>query len=324
MDKAQRLDLRFKLADRLAGGGLRTEDMFEILDEYLGIDSHESWYDWPGNEHRAWILHVLKSRSEAELLDLHEHFFRESTIEQRDPSSLPWKAGTFRLFISHTHKNAGLAGGVAEVLSRWDMSAFVAHRDIKPTKQWQREIESALHTCDAMAALLSTDFAKSLWCDQEIGWALARSVPVVPVKNTNANPHGFMNKFQAATPERPDAPWVADTIFRALYESSAQERLAVGVARRYALTTNADGIDPNYALLTSLPPSVWTREMVEIVERGQEENAILVAGNSPAGRALTVEIAALLASLKEGLGLGSPTAASDVPITANADDDIPF
>jgi hypothetical protein len=324
MDKAQRLDLRFKLADRLAGRGLRTEDMFQILDEYLDIESRQSWEEWPGLQFRPWILQLLKDCSEAELLDLHEHFFRESTIEQSDPPSLPWKAGMFRLFLSHTHGNAGLAGGVAEVLSRWDVSAFVAHRDIKPTKQWQREIESALDSCDAIAALLSTDFVKSLWCDQEIGWALARSVPVVPVKLTNANPHGFMNKFQAATPERRSAPWVADTIFRALYESSAQERLAIGVARRYALTTNDDGIGPNYELLISLPPATWTREMVEIVERGQAKNPVLVAGNSPAGRALTVEIAALLAPIKEGLGLGSPAEASDVPITAGGDDDIPF
>src|SRR5437763_5149534 len=47
-----------------------------------------------------------------------------------------------------------------------------------------------------MAIFLHPSFHESKWCDQEVGFALARRVPVLPL-NFGINPYGFMAKFQA-------------------------------------------------------------------------------------------------------------------------------
>ncbi|MGA3309432.1 MAG: hypothetical protein ABSD08_12570 [Xanthobacteraceae bacterium] len=49
---------------------------------------------------------------------------------------------------------------------------------------------------NAFAALMTKDFHDSLWTDQEVGFALARGVPVIAVK-LERDPYGFLGKFQA-------------------------------------------------------------------------------------------------------------------------------
>jgi hypothetical protein len=67
--------------------------------------------------------------------------------------------------------------------------------DIHPTKEWQDEIESALSSMDGFVALLTDNFHESDWTDQEVGFALARGVPIVAVR-LGRDPYGFIGRFQ--------------------------------------------------------------------------------------------------------------------------------
>lgn len=107
-----------------------------------------------------------------------------------------WGAEAFRLFLSHKSEVRKETAVLKERLSLYGVSAFVAHEDIRPTKAWQDEIENALISMDAFAALLTEDFHASDWTDQEVGFALARGVPVIAVQMERL-PYGFIGKFQA-------------------------------------------------------------------------------------------------------------------------------
>jgi len=106
-----------------------------------------------------------------------------------------WDLNYFRLFISHTSKYATFCSALKIRLIRESVSVFVAHSDIEPAAEWQSTIEYALNTCDALVALVSQDFIKSKWCDQEVGYALGRGVLVIPVM-VDADPYGFIGKYQ--------------------------------------------------------------------------------------------------------------------------------
>ncbi len=106
-----------------------------------------------------------------------------------------WGQG-LRMFISHASKQKGNASELGDLLENEGMSVFIAHEDIHPTWEWQREIEKALSTMDAFVALLTEEFKLSDWCSQELGFAVARPVPIFPVK-MGADPYGFIGKFQA-------------------------------------------------------------------------------------------------------------------------------
>lgn len=82
-----------------------------------------------------------------------------------------------------------------DALARLGISAFVAHADIKPTKEWQDEIENALASMEGFVALLTGGFHDSDWTDQEVGFAVARGVPIIAVR-LGKDPYGFIGKFQ--------------------------------------------------------------------------------------------------------------------------------
>jgi hypothetical protein len=81
----------------------------------------------------------------------------------------------------------------------------VAHEDIHPTQEWQDEIENALSSMDAFVAVLTPDFHESFFTDQEVGFALARGVPMIALK-LGRDPYGFIGKFQALTCSWEEAP----------------------------------------------------------------------------------------------------------------------
>jgi hypothetical protein len=113
--------------------------------------------------------------------------------------------GGYRLFLSHKSEVKKDAAQLQEDLKLFGVLAFVAHKDIHPTRAWQDEIENALHTMDAFVAVMTKDFHDSDWTDQEVGIALARGVPVIAL-HLGRDPYGFLGKFQALSADWANAP----------------------------------------------------------------------------------------------------------------------
>src|SRR3974390_2291069 len=88
-----------------------------------------------------------------------------------------WEDSDYRLFLSHRSEVSRQAVKLKKQLNVYGVSAFVAHASIQPTRAWQDEIESALYSMDALAALMTEEFHKSYWTDQEVGFALGRHIP---------------------------------------------------------------------------------------------------------------------------------------------------
>jgi hypothetical protein len=107
-----------------------------------------------------------------------------------------WQPHCLRLFLSHKSDYKAQASELKAYLSLLGISAFVAHEDIKPTKEWQGEIEKALFSMHALVALMTEGFSNSKWTDQEIGVAIGRKVPIFSVK-LGEDPYGFIGKYQA-------------------------------------------------------------------------------------------------------------------------------
>lgn len=106
-----------------------------------------------------------------------------------------WHEGFFRLFLSHVSAHKVAVASLKSELRLRGISAFVAHEDITPSLEWQNEIELALRSMHALAALLTPDFHPSNWTDQEVGFALGKGVLVVPVR-MGSDPYGFIGKVQ--------------------------------------------------------------------------------------------------------------------------------
>ena len=117
-------------------------------------------------------------------------------VVQVDATRRIWGDQGFRLFLSHKSEVKKDSAELKDRLSIFGISCFVAHEDIHPTKAWQDEIENALASMDAFVALMTQNFHDSDWTDQEVGFAIARGVPIIAVR-LGMDPYGFIGKFQA-------------------------------------------------------------------------------------------------------------------------------
>lgn len=183
------------------------------------------------------VLEAAQPASDEALLELHDYLYPDSqTFRAGAPGSVggPWDPDAFRLFITHTHANRTFAGRLRTVLKYGGIDAFVAHDNIEPTREWQDEIESALNTCDALLALLTKDFAQSKWCDQEVGFCVARAVLIIPLRMPD-DPYGFIGKYQGLTQGASEQPYsLAPRIFDLLARHDLTRiRMVRPVVQRY-------------------------------------------------------------------------------------------
>jgi hypothetical protein len=122
-----------------------------------------------------------------------------------------WERDGFRLFITHRAQEKLAAAELKMKLSLYGVCGFVAHQDIEPNQVWQTEIERALVSMHALVALITPGFDGSVWCQQEIGFALGRGVPVIPLR-LGSDPHGFIARIQALTADLTNPTVMAGTL----------------------------------------------------------------------------------------------------------------
>ena len=116
------------------------------------------------NSKRTCSKDLLADESDELLLQIAEelgidHGFGGSAGSALNDSTF-WKTSHFRLFISHVSAIKDKASLLQKALLDFDISGFVAHEDIEPTREWMIEIEKALFSMDALAALVTPEFVQ--------------------------------------------------------------------------------------------------------------------------------------------------------------------
>jgi hypothetical protein len=226
----------------------------------------------------------------------------QPTTDASDPLDI-WPPDRIRLFFSHTSGHRSFVGDVARVMKYWPFACFVAHDEIEPSLAWQEVIESALKTCDALIAFITSDFRKSAWCDQEVGWALGRGLVMIPVRLPD-DPHGFAGSIQAVPGELTEDPGeIAENIATALMTAAFRKTrpgasalidpLADAIVSQFANSPSASLAERRFEFLQRLPGSLWTPKRRLKVEAACTTNAAIAVGTTNSGEPLRSAIGAL-------------------------------
>lgn len=180
--------------------------------------------------------------------------------EVRESNS--WEPNHFRLFVTHLSSFKVTTAALQAALRSFAVSAFVAHVDIEPTKEWQDEIESALYSMDALAAILMPGFKESNWTDQEVGFALGRGILIIPIMR-GLTPYGFLGKYQGLKAERRTVAEVARALFDILSTShkTRNRLLSCLVDSMLASTSDEDFRDKldSFAQVKDIPALYFER-----------------------------------------------------------------
>lgn len=198
-------------------GGVHGHALYLMLPERLFLSSVKKKSDIQGqiredlnrlhNVHSEFIAEVF-----LEMEDTTNHEWRKESgllIDGKrdtspDAAKRIWGDTGFRVFLSHKSEVKRETTAIKDGLRLFGISCFVAHEDIHPTKAWQEEIENALASMDGFVALMTEGFHESDWTDQEVGYAVARGVPIIAVR-LGKDPYGFIGKFQALSSTWPTA-----------------------------------------------------------------------------------------------------------------------
>lgn len=190
-------------------GGMSGHDVvfFLPLHEMAKIDVEQQ------SEVASGIKDLLQKMGEAiedeffnnvsfELIDENDAECQQAVPFSQSPPVNPdtlsfWKPGLARVFISHRDAHKVEARHLSEALEDYGMSCFVAHDTIQPMSEWRAEIMKGLQTMEVMLIFLTDDLAESMWCHQEVGFALGKGVPIISLKLGHVDPPGFISHVQA-------------------------------------------------------------------------------------------------------------------------------
>lgn len=167
----------------------------DLVDEVLERYPEDAVESAPlGNKLRRELARAGVGRGATGRLELRGE--ETETRQRLDEAAVGlWLPERIRVFMSHTSAHKAIVGDISRELAREAFSCFVAHDAIEPSRQWQDVIALALRTSDVLVAYVTSDFSSSKWTDQEVGWALGREIPTIPVK-VDGDPYGFFGAYQ--------------------------------------------------------------------------------------------------------------------------------
>lgn len=156
----------------------------------------------------AEVLDIVFNADSGLIDDVIDHFDIDLWYQQKEPEKYSrvffastvssadfWRDGYLKLFVSHLSSNKERMSAMKASLAHWGISAFIAHEDIEPSREWMDEVEAGLETMEVMVAVVEPGFRESDWCAQEVGFALGRKIDIIPLR-AGLDPFGFFGKFQ--------------------------------------------------------------------------------------------------------------------------------
>lgn len=253
---------------------LQSRMTFADIDTYFKSHGVPTQNDYPHNSKRSYSKDMLAQVDDDLVLKIAAELgiqgVPEPTIALKEVSF--WKAGHFRLFLSHLSSFKRQTAHLQTALKKYAISSFVAHEDIEPTKEWQDEIEAALQTMDALAAILMPGFKESNWCDQEVGVAVGQGILVVPIRK-GIDPYGFIGKYQGIQAQGKTIGEVAEEIFNTLVKSpKTRSKILVSLSGAIATANTVEEAIEKVSILHSLdaiPSDILENLKLQVVENSR-------------------------------------------------------
>ena len=264
---------KIKLIDDI-GRDLQSRMTFSEISTYLESYGISTDIQPSYNSKYVYVKEILPKISDEIIIQIateldikHNFLLKLPIINDNDPTF--WKTGHFKLFICHLASFKKTLGLLKSELVKYGISAFVAHEDIEPAKEWQAEIEKGLFSMDALCAVLMPGFKESNWTDQEIGVAIGRGVLIIPIRR-ELDPYGFIGKYQGFQSVGKNVGQVAEGIFQIIAKNpKTRNKLITILIDLFLLSNNEnEGIERIKALksINDLPTEKLTFMHERIIE----------------------------------------------------------
>lgn len=242
---------------------LQSRMTYDEIDIYLKEYEIKKLSDKYGSK-RVYVQKVLEGVHTSKVLKIAE----ELGLYKSDESTLTeepqcWRLGYFKMFISHLTANKLSATNLKICLEEYAISGFVAHEDIEPSKEWMSEIEKALFSMNGLCAIVTPDFIKSCWCDQEVGVAIGRRVLIAPIRK-GADPYGLFGKYQGIQSKYKDSNKIAKEIFKIVATNEMSKTKYTEMVRNLVLNAKNEEEGIKWMKLLEKIPNIEVTHISEL------------------------------------------------------------
>lgn len=299
MKPGERIRLITESADSLAA---RPWHEVQLTLDQFGLQTYEPNEDY-GGDALIYCSQQVREASDETLASLHEYLLGADAapVGTRTGEGI-WSNLPVRAFLSHIYQERHLVGGVRRRLGEhYGISAFVAHDDIHPSKQWREAIKEGLGSCHVFVAFLHDGYHTSQWCDQEAGWALARGVPILPVRPLGFDRmkarDGFLEEHQDICLERAGGShdhWVAEQIFLNVLRHSKTRAVGVKALVEALVTSWSFDATRRFWSLLEAQPIIEAEQLRRLEYAVQVNRQVYEAVNGPNGTPIPELIRALV------------------------------
>lgn len=117
-----------------------------------------------------------------------------------------------QVYVSHAPGDLDLVQDLFSTVKNFPFGVHIALEEIESGRSRKR-LEGRLANSDLVVAVLTEDAADYRWINQEIGYAVAKGIPVLPLRDDEIRHHGFIGDVEGVTIDRSNLSF---TIFNLL------------------------------------------------------------------------------------------------------------
>lgn len=102
------------------------------------------------------------------------------------------------IFVSHSNEDNEKIVSIMNIVNRTigNSDWFMDHINLQGGSTWRTDLLTKIEASDGILAFISNTFKTSEWCDQEIGYAIAKGKKILAVSLDNSSPYGFIREEQ--------------------------------------------------------------------------------------------------------------------------------
>lgn len=106
------------------------------------------------------------------------------------------------VFLSYSTEDKHLAGKIKVELEKIGIRSFLAHEEIDVSSVWRAEIRKHLNACDLFLPIVTDNFNKSSWANQESGHSFANHKTIIPLIFDETRITGLIEELQGIKMKR--------------------------------------------------------------------------------------------------------------------------
>ncbi|MDS0478006.1 toll/interleukin-1 receptor domain-containing protein [Natrinema sp. 1APR25-10V2] len=117
-----------------------------------------------------------------------------------------------QVYVSHAPGDLELVQDLFSTVKNFPFGVHIALEEIESGRSRKR-LEGRLANSDVVVAVLTESAVENTWINQEIGYAVAKGIPVLPLRDEGITHHGFVSDVEGVTIDRSNLSF---TIFNLL------------------------------------------------------------------------------------------------------------